>query len=160
MDNFEKYSRLMLMIVGGIIAFILAVALVFFALRLFSIAVFHIPGFDFLYQLIIVLIPYFVFFAAYYYLFGRIKLSKSKASRISARILIFSGALFCTLSMILSVVAFLSDTKSWTITFRENEHYAYIIQLIVLLIIAAALAAGDSKEKDWMERGESIKVEE
>ena len=154
MDNFQKYSRLMLMIVGGIIAFILAVALVFFALRLFSIAVFHIPGFDFLYQLIIVLIPYFVFFAAYYYLFGRIKFSRSKASRISARVLIFSGALFCTLAMVLSVVVFLSDTKSWSITFRENEHYAYIIQLIILLIIAATLAAGDSKEKDWMERGD------
>lgn len=143
------------MLVGGIIAFILLVALVFFSLRLFSVAVFHIPGFDFLYQLIIVLIPYFVFFAAYYYLFRKIILSGSQTSRITARILIFSGALFCALSMILSVIVFLSKTKEWTIAFEENEHYAYIIQLIVLLIIAATLAAGDSKEKDWMERGSS-----
>lgn len=151
-DSFEKYSRLMLLIAGAFIGFILFVALVFFILKYFAFSLIHIPGFDKLYQFVIVIIPYIVFFAAYFYLFGKIKSSHFKTPKIIARILIFVGALFNLAAMCLSIFAFANSLKQWLLVVEENEHYAYILQLIILLITAAVLASGDKKEEDWMER--------
>lgn len=152
MDNFQKYSRLMLLFAVGIIAFILFFVLLIFILRLFSITVIHIPGFDIFYQFTILLIPYIIFFAAYFYLYPKIRLSKNKASRIIATGLVVAGVLICAFTLILSIMAFLNVSNEWLKTFDENSHYAFIIQLVVLLISAGVIAGGDAKEKDWKVR--------
>jgi len=152
MDNFQKYSRLMLLIAGGFFGFIIFVALLIFVLRLFSITLFHIPGFDLFFQYVIIIIPYLLFFAAYYYLYKKITLSKSKASRIIATILIVLGCSICLFTLTLSTAIFLHVKNDWLRAFEDNGQYALIIQLVIIFVTSGALASGDAKEKDWRER--------
>ncbi|MBC7888075.1 MAG: hypothetical protein H7Z13_09295 [Ferruginibacter sp.] len=153
MDNFQKYSRLMLLIAAGFFGFILLVALLIFILRLFSITLFHIPGFDLFFQYIILIIPYGIFLAAYYYLYKKIGCSKMKPSRVIARLLLFTGFLVCLLTLTLSTALFLHINNDWLKRFDDNSQYALIIQIVILIMCAGVLATGDPKEKDWMERG-------
>ncbi len=153
MDNFQKYSRLMVLIVGSFLGFILFIGLLIFILRLFSITVFHIPGFDLFFQYVIITIPYILFFAAYYYLYHKIRLSKSKVSRVIALLLIVTGCLICLFTLSLSTAVFLRVKNDWLKLYENNGHYALIIQIVVIFLTAGVLASGDEKEKDWMERG-------
>ena len=152
MDNFQKYSRLMLLIAGGFVAFILFIALVFFLLRLFSITMVHIPGFNRFFEFAIVLIPYIIFFTAYYYLSKKIRSSKNFVSRMAGRILLIVGALLCVTELVLSLMVFFEATVYWLRNYEDNVQFGWIIQLIILMTAAAAIAGGDAKEKDWMER--------
>lgn len=155
MDNFQKYSRLSLLFVGGFIAFILFIALFVFVMRLFSIALFHTPGFDFLFRLTILMVPYLIFLAAYYYLVGKIRLSGNRASRVFAIFLLVPGAIIYLFTLTLSVMTFLNMDNAWLKIFDRNTHYTFIVQLIILLIAAGVIAGGDVEEKDWMERESS-----
>jgi len=152
MDKFQKYSRLMLLIIGSFIGFILLIALFFFIFRLFSFTVFYIPGFDLFFQYVITAIPYLLFFAAYFYLYNKIKLSKSKASRIIARILLTTGCATGLVTLFLSTAIFLHVKSDALRFFEDNGHYALIAQIIIIFITAATLASGDEKEKDWKDR--------
>lgn len=142
----------MLLIVGGFFSFLILVALLVFVLRLFSITMFHIPGFDLFFQYTIIIIPYLLFFAAYYYLFTKIKSSKSRFSRVLARVLIVIGCLICLFTLTLSTLNFMHVKSHWLKVYDDNGHYALIIQLVILFLTAGILASGDAKEKDWMER--------
>ena len=142
----------MLLIVGGFFGFLTLIALLIFVLRLFSITMFNIPGFDLFFQYIIIIIPYVIFFAAYYYLYKKIRYSKSSLSRILARILIIAGCLICLFTLTLSTATFLKVKNDWLKLYEDNGHYALIIQLVILFLTAGILASGDAKEKDWMER--------
>ena len=152
MDNFQKYSRLMLLIVGSFVSLIVFIALLIFVFRLFSITVFHIPGFDLFFQYVIICIPYLLFFAAYYYLFRKIKLSKSKASRVIARALLSAGCATCVFTLVLSTALFLHVKNDAMKVYEDNGHYALIIQIVLIFLTSATLASGDEKEKDWMQR--------
>ena len=153
MDNFQKYSRLMVLIVGSFLGFILLIGLLIFILRLFSITVFHIPGFDLFFQYVVITIPYMIFFAAYYYLYNKISLSKSKVARLIAVLLIGAGCMICLFTLSLSTAVFLQVKNDWLKLYDNNGHYALIIQIVILFLTAGILASGDAKEKDWMERG-------
>ncbi len=142
----------MLLIAGSFFAFILLIAIIIYILRLFSITMFHIPGFDLFFQYVIIIIPYIIFFVAYYYLNKKIRLSKSKTSRAIARILLVTGCLICLFTLTLSTAVFLHVNNHWLRIYTDNGHYALIIQLIILIIAAGVIATGDAKEKDWMER--------
>lgn len=142
----------MLLIAGSFLAFILLIAIVIYMLRLFSITMFHIPGFDLFFQYVIIIIPYVIFLVAYYYLNKKLSLSKSKIARAIARILLVTGCLICLFTLTLSTVVFLQVNNHWLRIYSDNGHYALIIQLIILIIAAGVIATGDAKEKDWMER--------
>ena len=145
----------MLLIVGGFISLILFIAILIFVLRLFSITLFYIPGFDLFFQYVIILIPYILFFSAYYYLYKKITLSKSRASRIIARILIAMGCIICLFTLSLSTALFLNIKNDWLRLYEDNGHYAMVIQIVIIFLTAGTLASGDPKEKDWMERKEN-----
>ncbi len=142
----------MLLLAGSFFAFILLIAMIIYILRLFSITMFHIPGFDLFFQYVIIIIPYIIFFVAYYYLHKKIRLSNSKTSRAIARMLLVTGCLICTFTLVLSTAVFLHINNHWLRTYSENGHYALIIQITILIIAAGVIATGDAKEKDWMER--------
>lgn len=142
----------MLLIAGSLLGFVLFIALLIFLFRLFSITVFHIPGFDLFFQYVIIIIPYLIFFAAYFYLYKKAILSKSTLSRFIARVLLSAGMLLYLFTFVLSNLAFLSIKNEWLVVYDENSQYAWIVQLVILLIIAAIIAGGDAKEKDWMDR--------
>ena len=142
----------MLLIAGAIFGSILLIATLFFALKIFSVTLFHIPGFDFFFQYIIILIPYILFFAAYYYLVRKIKNARSKASRIIAGVLLLAGLVTCIFTLILSTVLFLQLKIAWMIKLEDYTHYALITQLLFLFISAGVLASGDTREVDWMKR--------
>jgi membrane protease YdiL (CAAX protease family) len=134
----------------GLIAFIVVLILV---LRLFSSSILHIPGFDRFYQYVIIIIPYLLFFAAFYYLYKKIGQSKTKGSRIAAGILLLVGCLVGGCALSLATVDFLHVKNNWIKWYNENSQVSLIIQLVIIFITAGILASGDAKEKDWMERG-------
>src|SRR5438105_1706186 len=106
MDNFQKYSRLMLLIAGAAVAFILGIGLLIFILRLFSSTLIHIPGFDRFFEYCILIIPYLIFYTAYYFLYQNMRASKSRLTKLFASIVLVIGLLVCSITLILSTLAF------------------------------------------------------
>ena len=153
MDNFQKYSRLMLLIAGAVLAFILGIALLIFILRLFSSTLIHIPGFDGFFAYVILIIPYLIFYTAYYFLYQNIRGSKSRLTKLFASIVLVIGLLVCSITLILTTIVFAGVKIPWLTLFSENSGYALVFQIVLVLIIAGVIAAGSAKEKDWMERG-------
>src|SRR5438552_3938685 len=101
MNDFNKYFALMFLIIGGVIGFILAIAILIVILRLLSISMFSIPGTDNIFQYFTIIIPYIIFFAAYFYLRKKIIRSKSKTSGIAAALLVIAGCLLCLITFVL-----------------------------------------------------------
>jgi uncharacterized membrane protein len=152
MNSFNKFFKLTAMLLGGFIAFIGLIILIFYLLKLCSITLFNIPGFDSIFQFVIIIIPYLIFFSGYYYLHKKIPLSKSKTAAVIARVLLIIGSLLCTIALVLSTLKLFGLHKSFLLTFEDNSQYAWIIQIVILFFTALIIATGDAKEKDWMEK--------
>lgn len=153
MNNFNKYFLLMALIIGGFFGVIIFLVLLFFILKLFSVTILSIPGVESIYHFLIVIIPYIIFFSAYYYLHKKIPLSTKKISRLLAMLFLVAGSLICFTTLVLSLLDFIKLNKTWIRLFNDNAQYAFIIQIILLFSTALIIAAGDPKEKDWMEKG-------
>lgn len=152
MDNYQKYSRLMLLIGGLIFGFIVFIALLVFLLRLLSATVSNIPGLNVFYGLVITCFPYFLFFTAYFFLFGNLRSCKSRAARIVASLLMLAGIILCVLGLSVSTALFLKMNNSWVNQLEVSSHYALVVQVAALFLIAAVLAIGAPPEKDWREK--------
>jgi hypothetical protein len=142
----------MALLFGGLLGLILLIVILFYVLKLFSIAMFNIPGSDSVFQVVIIMVPYVIYFSGYYYMHTKIAAAKTKVSRILARCFLVVGSLICFTTMIFSLLIFLKVKSEWLRTFESNSHYSMIIQIIVLFATAAIIATGDPKEKNWMER--------
>ena len=142
----------MALLFGGFVGFLVLLVVIFYLLKLCSITLFYIPGFDSFFTFIIIVIPYLIFFSGYYYLHKKIPLSKSKTSAAIARIFLVIGSLLCVCTMVLSSLKLFGVQKSFLLTYEDNSQYTWIIQIIILFFTALILATGDAKEKDWMYR--------
>ena len=143
----------MLLIAGSVVAFILGIGLLIFVLRLFSSTLIHIPGFDRFFEYCILIIPYLIFYTAYYYLYQNIRGSKSPLTKLFASMVLIIGLLVCSITLILTTLAFAHVKIHWLALFSENSGYALVFQIVLVLIIAGVIAGGSTKEKDWMQRG-------
>ena len=152
MNKTDKYFKLMALLFGGFIGFIALVAILFFLLKLCSITLFYIPGFDHLFQFIVIIIPYLIFFMGYYYLHTKIPLSKSKTGAMVGRIFLIVGSLLCTATMVIATLTLFGVHKSFLLTYQDNSQYGWIIQVVILFFTALIIATGDEKEKDWMDK--------
>lgn len=152
MNNFNKYFGLLALLFGGLVGFILLVIAIFYILKLCSVTLFYIPGFDHVFQYIIIIIPYIIFFSAYNYLRKKIPASTKIISRGIAYVLILLGSVICFTTLIISTLKFGGLRKAWINTFEENSHYALIIHIVLLIITAGVIATGDAKEKSWLDR--------
>lgn len=152
MNKTDKYFKLMILLIGGFIGFIALVILIFFLLKLCSITLVHTPGFDHIYQFTIVVIPYLIFFAGYYYLHKKVPLSKSKTGAIIGRIMLVIGSLLCAATMVLSTLTLFGVQKRFLLTYQDNSQYGWILQVVILFFTALIIASGDGKEKDWMDK--------
>jgi hypothetical protein len=152
MNNFNKYFKLMGLLLGGFIGFLGLIIVIFYVLKLFSVTLFYIPGFDRFFNFIIIVIPYIIFFLGYYYLHKKIPLSKSKTAAIIAKAFLIIGSLLCAATMVLATLKLFGMQKTFLLTFDENSQYGWIAQIVILFFTALILASGDAKEKDWMNR--------
>ena len=152
MNNFNKYFKLMALLLGGFIGFLGLIIVIFYMLKLFSVTLFYIPGFDRFFNFVIIVIPYIIFFFGYYYLHKKIPLSKSKTAAILAKAFLVIGSLLCAATMVLATLKLFGVQKTFLLTFDENSQYGWIAQIVILFFTALILASGDAKEKDWMER--------
>src|SRR5688572_28678911 len=121
MDNFQKYSRLMLLIAGAVVAFILGMGLLIFLLRLLSSTLIHIPGFNRFFEYVILIIPYLIFYTAYYYLYQNIRGSKSHLTKLFASLVLVIGLLVCSITLILTTIVFAGVKIPWLMFFSENS---------------------------------------
>ena len=148
----DRYIKLMTLLLGGFFGFIALLATIFFLLKLCSITLFYIPGFDHLFQFIVTIIPYLIFFMGYYYLNIKVPLCRSKTGVITGRILIVVGTLLCAATMVIATLTLFGVHKSFLLTYQDNSQYGWIIQVVILFFTALIIAAGDEKEKDWMDK--------
>ena len=152
MNKTDKYFKLMTLLLGGFIGFITLGVVIFFLLKLCSITLFHLPGFDHFFQFVVIVIPYLIFFSGYYYLHKQIPLSKNKTSALIARILLVIGSLLCAATMILATLTLFGVQKRFLLTYQDNSQYGWILQVVILFFTALIIASGDAKEKDWMQK--------
>ena len=152
MKDFDKFTRLITLLIGGLVGFLLLVVIIFYTLKLFAITLFNIPGFNSFFGIVVTIIPYAIFFAGYRYMQKKIKESKGKISKTIAIILLIIGSLLCLISLVLVSLNFFGVQKEWLILFADKSYWAIIAQILFLFFTAMATAAGDPKEKDWMER--------
>ena len=150
----------MALLFSGFIGFIVLLIVIFYLLKLCSITLFYIPGFDRFFTFIIIVIPYLIFFSGYYYLHTKIPLSKSKTSAAIARIFLVTGSLLCACTMILSSLKLFGVQKSFLLKYEDNSQYSWIVQIVILFFTALILATGDAKEKDWMYRNTTDRPKE
>ncbi len=142
----------MALLFGGFIGFLGLIVVIFYILKLFSVTLFYIPGFDHFFNFIIIIIPYIIFFLGYYYLHKKIPLSKSKMAIVLARAFLIIGSLLCAATLILSTLKLFGVQKSFLLTFDENSQYGWIAQIVILFFTALIIATGDAKEKDWIHK--------
>ncbi|MEI9934769.1 MAG: hypothetical protein WDM71_07950 [Ferruginibacter sp.] len=152
MNNSNKYLSILLIALGSFIGFVVVIVVIFFLLKLASVVLFNIPGFESVYKYFITIIPYLLFLAAYFYLRSRIVLCKNKISRTIAMVFLIAAILVCFISFALINLKFFGLKKEWLNSFDDNSHYFLILQLILTFFATGALATGDPKEKDWMEK--------
>lgn len=154
MNNFNKYLTLLFLIVGAFLGFILLQVILFYFMKLFSVIVFNIPGFNGIFHYFITAFPYLIFFAAHYYLFTKVGQSQNRISRSIARILLLLGVTSCAVFLIVATLNFWKIRYPLLTTLGETSQYILFVQLVIVFLCAAILASGDPKEKDWMERRE------
>ena len=142
----------MALLFGGLLGSIAIIVILFYLLKLFSIAMFNTPGADNVFHVFIIMVPYMIFFSGYYYMHTKIAAAKTKLSRVLARLFLVVGSLICFATLIFSLLVFFKIKNEWLRTYDANSHYSLIIQVFMLFITAAIIATGDPKEKNWMEK--------
>ena len=131
---------------------VIAVALVIFILRLFSIVAINIPGFTYFYGYSMLIIPYGLFLTTYYFLRTKIALAASKTARVLGAVFFTLGLLACLSSLIIATINFIKTANHIELSFEDLSSYFLVIQLGFIFIITLTLGLGDKKEKDWMEK--------
>ena len=152
MSKTDKYIKLMTLLISGFLGFVALLITLFFVLKLCSITLFHLPGFDRLFQFIVSIFPYLIFYVGYYYLYNQIRLSKNKIGVVIGIIVLTIGSLLCAATMVLATLTLFGVQKSFLLTYRDNSQYGWIIQVVLLFFMALFIASGDPKEQDWMDK--------
>jgi hypothetical protein len=152
MNNNSKFLTLLMVILGTFLGVIIAIALVIFTLRFFSIIAVNTPGFTNFYGYTMLIIPYGIFFTAYYFLRSKIALIANKTAKILGVIFFTMGFLFCAGSLIVATINFIKALNHIELTLEDLSHYFLVIQLGFIFIITLTFGLGDAKEKDWMEK--------
>lgn len=152
MDTFDKYFRLTWLLLAGFIGIIGTIVLIFFILKLCSVSLSHLPGFDFLFRFFITIIPYLFFLGGYNYMRTKLAGCPKKGTVLAARIIMVLGVLFCLITIGLKLAFLWGVRKNWLLEFDHQAHYGLIIQIFLLFLTAMVLATGDPKEKNWWEK--------
>ncbi|MFZ4058702.1 MAG: hypothetical protein ACOYKE_11225 [Ferruginibacter sp.] len=152
MDNFEKYSRLMMLVVGAILGFLLLIVVLFLLLRLFSSAVFLVPGIDLFLQYVITLFPFLLFYGAFFLIRNSNQTNVSAIAKGISKSLSSIGYIACTIALLLASAVFFKFKWEWLVDYEAYSQYALILLLVLVFFSAISLASGSAKEKDWKER--------
>jgi hypothetical protein len=152
MDDSNKFLKLLLLIMGSVIGFFLSIAVIILVLRLLSIALFTNRISEHIYHYFVVIVPYLIFFGAFYYLSKKVKQSKNKISKIIASLFLVIGCLICIVSFVCITAISFGIENNWLSLFDDNSGYSLVSQLLLVFLTAISLAAGDPKEKDWMDK--------
>ena len=156
MNNFNKYFSLLALIIGGFLSILLFLVLFFYVMKLFSIAFFSIPGSANMFEIVIILVPYILYYAAYYYLSKKIALAKTSIAKVMGSVFLILGTTIATFTLVLAFMVFFKMNYPWVKIMESNSHYAFIVQIIIIFFTAGAIASGGVTEEDWMERKNSL----
>ena len=140
------------MIMLSAFGFVALIITLFYILKLFSIALFSIPGSGYIYEFLATSIPYFILFAAYYLVYRKLSGGKTSVASIVSRIILTFGSLVCVTQLVFSLLLFFKVRLPWLEAYREYNGPVFALHLIMVLIAAGILATADPKEKSWLER--------
>ena len=158
MNSYNKYINLLALIMASFLTIILIIAGLFYVLKLFSFTVMQIPGINNFYTVLILLVPYIVYYCCYLYLLKKISRTKSVMAKTVAMVFLLAGIIVATTTLVLAFMVFFKINAGWLRLYQTNSHYAFIAQILFLFATSFAIASGDAKEIDWRERGEKLKV--
>lgn len=151
-DNINKYFVLMGLILASVFGFAAFVAIIFFLLKLFAATANTIPGSGSVFAFFVTTIPYFILFAAYYVVHKKISSGKNNGPSIVSRILLTIGSLVCIAQLIIAVLSYYNIKTNWIDAYDSYNKAWFALHLILILIASGILAAGDPREKNWLER--------
>jgi len=157
-NNENKYFALMALLMGGFLSLILFLVLFFYLLKLLSLTVFNIPGTENVFHVVIILVPYIVYYASYYYLQKKIEKATTKVSKSFGWFFLIAGILVCTTTLVMAFMVFFKINYPWLRVFDANSHYAFIAQIVFIFATSMVIASGDKKEEDWMDRASEKKI--
>ena len=140
------------LLMASVFGFAALVAIIFFVMKLFAVALFNIPGSSYVFEFFITIIPYFILFAAYYLVHKKISSGKINASSIAARTILTFGSLVCVIQLVFALLLFFHVRTEWLLSYNEYNKAGFALHVIVILISAGVLATGDEKQKSWLER--------
>lgn len=151
-----RFLRLFGNILFSVIGFILAVALIMLALRLISSGFDAIPWFTYFYMCLIILIPPTLFGTVYIIFFRKTKFHPSKAVRLVSYCLFLTGIIFWGIVLTIDFKEFFKNNYP-----DIDRYYAYnllilFINVAVIFFTGVLQALTTAKEKDWMEKHNSI----
>ena len=151
-----RFLRLFGNILFSVIGFVLLVSLVMLLLRLISSGFDAIPWFTYFYMCLIILIPPTLFVTVYIIFFKKTKFHPSKTVRLVSYSLFSAGILSWFICL------FIDFREFFTNHYPDIEKY-YGYNLLFLFINVAVIfftgvlqALTTEKEKDWMEKHNSI----
>jgi hypothetical protein len=147
MGRMNKYLMLFLLITGGFLAVVLAIALVVFLLKLFAGVVSAIPGSDFVYRLIVTLVPYTIYAVVYYFLFRHNqRIAGRHWGRPAARILMFAGMGICVFTAILALMVLFGSKHPWAFFFDNHSYLALSAQILILFFTTMFMALSGAEK--------------
>jgi hypothetical protein len=155
MNNFNKFFGLTALIMGSFVSLLLLIVVIFYLLKLFAVVAVNIPGTKTVYELVVLLVPYIIYFASYYYLHKKIALANTTLAKSLGWLFLGLGVSIATICLLLDAATFLQFKNRATDLLNNQHHYAFIAQVVIIFFTALSIASGDAKEKDWMERKSS-----
>lgn len=151
-NTFNKYFGLLTLILGTIVAIPLVLACIFYVLKLFSVTIFNLPGTELIYRHIITLVPYLIYFSAYFYINKKIGNTPALGARVMSRFFLIIGVLAALTGMVFSLFDLYEYPHVWILFFHNHSYLVLITQILLLFFTTMSLASGDAKEKDWIQR--------
>jgi hypothetical protein len=152
MNDFNKFFGLTALIMGSFVSLLLLIVAIFYVLKLFAIVAINIPGTRTAFELVILLVPYLIYYASYYYLHKKIALAKTRLAQNLGWFFLATGVLVATACLALDAAAYVGQKNALIDALTSYHHYAFIAQVLFIFFTALSIASGDVKEKDWMER--------
>lgn len=155
MDNYNKYIGLLALIMGLFASILLFFVGIFYTMKVFSIVFFDLPGTAFLFEYVVTLTPFVIYFTSYYFLNRKIISTEKLTAKISSRIFMSIGILTAIFFMTLALMDIAGVQYEWVRLYKRYSYLTLISQILFLFFTTLSLATGDKKEIDWMDREQS-----
>ena len=154
-SNFEKYLRILGLLLSGVIVFVVLLTLLIIGSRALFGILEPLGWTAIIFRLIVVAFPSALFITAYLIFLNRTRQHKTKWVRLASYILFIAGVLTWIYTLVSDMQILFNKPGNSVENFGSYEVSFVAAHILCFLIIGILQAATAEKEIDWMERGRS-----